>query len=660
MDSVSNEIAALRKQIEEHNYRYYVLDKPTIPDYEYDKLMRRLRELEAENPEYDAPDSPTHRVGGKALDAFEKVTHPVPLQSLNDVFDFDEVAAFDRRMRQLFGDRTQYVVEPKIDGLSVSLEYENGVFVRGATRGDGIVGENVTENLRTIRSLPMRIDTDLPRLIVRGEVYMSKAVFEELNAEREVLDLPLFANPRNAAAGSLRQLDPKIAAERKLDIIVFNIQAAEGKTFALHSDTLDFLGSLRFRQNTYKVCGTADEVIEEIRRIGEERESFPFDIDGAVVKLNSIIDREIAGSTAKAPRWAVAYKYPPEKKPSVVKNITISVGRTGVLTPKAEIEPVRLAGTTVTNVTLHNSDYITQKDIRIGDTVIVQKAGEIIPEVVEVDKSKRPEWAVPFVFPEKCPVCGADAVRENEEAAYRCTGAECPAQLIRNIAHFVSRDAMNIEGLGPKVIEQLVGENMLRSSADLYYLDAEKLMSLERFGKKSASNLLWQIESSKGNDLSRLLYAFGIRHIGQKASKLIAKEFKSLDAIMEKSVEEIAQIPDIGIIMAESLVMWLKNPQSIHLISRLKEAGVNTEYLQTVKSNRFEGLIFVLTGTLGRHTRAEAAALIEENGGKVSSSVSKKTSYVVAGEDAGSKLDKANALGIPVLTESEFEEMLNA
>jgi len=660
MDSVSKEIAALRKEIEEHNYNYHVLDKPTIQDYEYDNLMRRLRELEAEYPEYDAPDSPSHRVGGQALEAFEKVTHPVPLQSLNDVFDFDEVASFDKRMRSLFGERAEYVVEPKIDGLSVSLEYENGLFVRGATRGDGIVGENVTENLKTIRSLPMRIDTDLPRLIVRGEVYMSKAVFEELNAEREILELPLFANPRNAAAGSLRQLDPKIAAERRLDIIVFNIQAAEGKTFALHSETLDFLGSLRFRQNTYKVCKNADEIIAEITRIGEGREAFPFDIDGAVVKLNSITDRETAGSTAKAPRWAVAYKYPPEKKPSRINNITISVGRTGVLTPKAEIEPVRLAGTTVTNVTLHNSDYIAQKDIRIGDTVLVQKAGDIIPEVVEVDKSKRPEWAIPYEFPRKCPVCGADAIREGDEAAYRCTGAECPAQLIRNIAHFVSRDAMNIEGLGPRVIEQLVSEKILRSSADLYYLDSERLMKLERFGKKSVSNLLTQIERSKGNDLSRLLFAFGIRHIGQKAAKLIAKEFKSLDVIMEKDAAEISQIPDVGMIMAESLVLWLKNPQSIHLISRLREAGVNMEYLQTAKSSRFDGMTFVLTGALSRYTRSQAAALIEENGGKVSSSVSKKTTYVVAGDDAGSKLDKANTLGVPVLTEAEFESLLNA
>jgi DNA ligase (NAD+) len=660
MDAVAKEIAELRRVIEEHDHRYYVLDDPSIPDHEYDGLMRRLRELEAQYPELDSPESPSHRVGGKPLEAFEKVTHPVPLQSLNDVFDFSELEAFDRRMRGLFGDRVEYVVEPKVDGLSVSLEYEYGRFVRGATRGDGITGENVTENLRTIRSLPLRIDTDLPRLIVRGEVYMSKAVFEELNAERELLELPLFANPRNAAAGSIRQLDPKTAAERRLDIIVFNIQAVEGKTFALHSETLDFLASLRFRQNSYRICRNVEELIEEITRIGEERDSYPFEMDGAVVKLNSIADREIAGSTARAPRWAVAYKYPPEKKPSVVRNITISVGRTGVLTPKAEIEPVRLAGTTVTNVTLHNSDYIADKDIRIGDTVLVQKAGDIIPEVVEVIKDKRPSWAVPFVFPEKCPVCGADAVREKDEAAYRCTGAECPAQLIRNIVHFVSRDAMNIEGLGQKVVEQLVNDGILRSAADLYFLDYEELEKRERFGKKSVQNLREQIERSKENDLSRLLFSFGIRHIGQKAAKLIAREFRTLDNIMGAGAEEISQIPEIGMTMAESLTRWLKNPQSIRMISRLKDAGVNTEYLQETKSDRFAGMTFVLTGTLSRYTRAEVTKIIEENGGKVSGSVSGKTTYVLAGEDAGSKLDKAEKLGIPVLTEEEFGEMLDS
>jgi len=658
MDAIAAEVAALRKEIEEHNYRYYVLDDPVISDYEYDKLMRRLIELEKAYPELDSGDSPSHRVGGRPLDMFEKVTHAVAMQSLNDAFDYEEIYAFDRRIRAVLGDRAEYVVEPKVDGLSVSLEYENGVFVRGATRGDGEVGENVTQNLRTVRSLPLRIDCEYPRIIVRGEVYMSKKVFEELNAERELKGLPLFANPRNAAAGSLRQLDSRITAERKLDLVVFNIQLAEGADFENHSEALEYLRTLRFRSNSYKVCRSADEVIAEIESIGRKRGQFPFEIDGAVVKLNSLADRELIGSTAKAPRWAVAFKYPPEKKPSVIKNITVQVGRTGVLTPKAEIEPVYIGGSTVTYVTLHNSDYIAQKDIRIGDTVIVQKAGDIIPEVVEVDKSKRPEWARPFEFPLTCPACGSDVVREEGEVAYRCTGAECPAQLIRNIIHFVSRDAMNIEGLGTKVVEQLVQEGLLGSAADLYYLDRESLMNLPRFGQKSADNLLQQIERSKSNDLSRLLYAFGIRHIGQKAAKSLAKEFRTLSALQQADISDILRVPDIGIIMAESLKNWFSNSQSLHLISRLKDAGVNMSYQHETESNRFEGMTFVLTGTLSRYTRNEATAIIEANGGKVSSSVSKKTTYVVAGEEAGSKLDKANALGIPVLTEAEFEKLL--
>lgn len=660
MDAIAAEIKALRKKIEEHNYHYHVQDKPVITDYEYDMLMKRLIELEEAYPELDSIDSPTHRVGGQPLDVFEKVTHAVALQSLNDAFDYDEVRAFDKRIRAVLGDRMEYVVEPKVDGLSVSLEYENGVFVRGATRGDGEVGENVTENLRTVKSLPLRIDCEYPRIIIRGEVYMSKKVFEELNAERELEGLPLFANPRNAAAGSLRQLDSKITAERKLDLVVFNIQLAQGAEFESHSETLEFLRTLRFRSNSYKVCRDVEEIISEIERIGQFRGDYPFEIDGSVVKLNSLSDRDLIGSTAKAPRWAVAFKYPPEKKPSVLKNIVVQVGRTGVLTPKAEIEPVHLDGSTVTNVTLHNSDYIALKDIRIGDTVIVQKAGDIIPEVVEVDKSKRPDWAKPYEFPVRCPACGSDVVREQGEVAYRCTGAECPAQLVRNIMHFVSRDAMNIEGLGPKVIEQLVQEGLLSSSADLYYLEEEALLGLPRFGKKSVENLMHQVERSKANDLSRLLYAFGIRHIGQKAAKSLAKEFKTLSALQQADVATISQVPDIGIIMAESIVRWFSSEQSLHLISRLKEAGVNMSYQQTSESNKFEGMTFVLTGTLSRYTRSEAAAMIESNGGKVSSAVSKKTTYVVAGEEAGSKLDKANALGIPVLTESEFEQLLQS
>lgn len=660
MDVVSAEIAALRKEIEEHNYRYYVEDAPIITDFEYDKLMRRLRELEEKYPQFYSPDSPSLRVGGQPLDVFEKVEHAVPLQSLNDVFDYDEIYAYDRRVRSALGNNVEYVVEPKVDGLSVSLEYENGVFVRGATRGDGIIGENVTENLRTVKSLPLRIDSMLPRLVIRGEIYMSKAVFEELNAERELLELPLFANPRNAAAGSMRQLDPKIAHSRRLSLVVFNIQLSEGADFKNHSETLDFLKAMRFRRIPYKICKTAEDVIAEIKRIGDSRDEYPYEIDGAVVKVNSLSDREQMGSTAKAPRWAVAYKYPPDQRPSVVKNIVVSVGRTGVLTPKAEIEAVRLAGTTVTNVTLHNSDFISEKDIRIGDTVIVQKAGDIIPEVIEVDHSKRPDWAVPYEFPTKCPACGSDAVREEGEVAYRCTGAECPAQLIRNIIHFASRDAMNIEGLGPKVVEQLVQEGMLSSSADLYYLDREALINLKRFGEKSADNLLNSIENSKKNDLSRLIYAFGIRHIGQQAAKSLAKEFKTLSALRESDISEIALVPDIGPVMANSLTQWFSSEQSVHLISRLEQAGVNMTYLQSDQGSKFEGMTLVLTGSLTKFTRSQAKEAIEANGGKVSSSVSRKTNFVIAGENAGSKLDKAHELGIKVMTESEFVEMLEA
>ncbi|MGI6039456.1 MAG: NAD-dependent DNA ligase LigA [Clostridiales bacterium] len=660
MDVISAEIAALRKAIEDHNYHYYVEDAPVISDFEYDKLMRRLRELEEKYPELDSPDSPTHRVGGEPLEMFEKVEHAVPLQSLNDVFDYDEVIGFDRRVRSVLGDSVEYVVEPKVDGLSVSLEYENGIFVRGATRGDGSIGENVTGNLRTVRSLPLSVNSEYQRLIVRGEIYISKAVFEELNEERELLDQPLFANPRNAAAGSLRQLDPQIAHSRRLDLVVFNIQLAEGSEFENHSDTLDYLKSLRFRLIPFRICRTAEEVIDEIKRIGASREEFPFEIDGAVVKVNTLSAREAMGSTSKAPRWAVAYKYPPDQKPSIVKNIVVSVGRTGVLTPKAEIEAVRLAGTTVTNVTLHNSDFISQKDIRIGDTVIVQKAGDIIPEVIEVDISKRPDWSIPYEFPTSCPACGSDAVREEGEVAYRCTGAECPAQLIRNITHFASRDAMNIEGLGPKVVEQLVQEGMLRSSADLYFLNRDELISLKRFGEKSADNLLNSIENSKRNDLSRLVYAFGIRHIGQQAARALAESFKTLSALREADESEISLVPDIGPVMAHSLVQWFSSNQSAHLISRLEEAGVNMDYISSSVGRKFEGMTFVLTGALSGFTRSQAKKAIEDNGGKVSSSVSRNTDYVIEGENAGSKLDKAHELGITILSESEFVELLQS
>ena len=653
----ATEIQQLRDQLNQYAYQYYVLDQPTISDFEYDRLLRRLEELEAAHPELITPDSPTQRVGGEAVSAFQPVRHPVPLESLQDVFSQEELEAFDQRIRE-GAEQVEYLVEPKVDGLSVALEYENGVFVRGATRGDGQVGEDVTENLRTIRSIPLKLENAPSRLIVRGEVFMGREVFQRLNQRREVSGERLFANPRNAAAGSLRQLDPKIAAERQLDIQIFNIQLADGVSFATDSEALDYLEALRFKVIPRTVCGTAEVCMECIRRMGDQREQFSYDIDGAVVKLNSLTERVSFGSTAKFPRWAVAYKYPPEQKPSKVVDIVIQVGRTGVLTPKAVVEPVRLAGTTVTNATLHNQDFITEKDIRIGDTVMVQKAGEIIPEIVEVLKERRPQGTVPYTMPAVCPVCGAPVARDEDGAAIRCTGAECPAQLLRNLTNYASRDAMDIEGLGPAVVESLVEAGMLRTPGDLYELKAEQVAELDRMGKKSAQNLIAAIAKSKGNDLSRLLYAFGIRQVGQKAAKVLARQFGSLDALMSATEEELTAVPDIGGITARYLVEWFSEEQSRHLIGRLRQADVNFNSLEEAAGDRFAGLTFVLTGTLERFTREEAGALIEAQGGKVSSSVSKKTSYVVAGEAAGSKLTKAESLGIPVLTEAEFLALL--
>ena len=652
------EMKQLRDFLNQQSYLYYVLDAPVIPDYEYDRLNRRLEELEAEHPEEITPDSPTQRVGDKILEGFETYEHPVPLESLQDVFNAEEVSEFLDRMREALGDGAAYSVEPKVDGLSVALEYRDGVFVRGATRGDGRVGEDVTENLKTIRAIPMQLPEKLPRLIVRGEVYMSRAVFAEINARRELEGKPLMANPRNAAAGSLRQLDPKICAERKLDIQVFNLQLAEGKTFQNHSETLDYMASQHFKVIPHKTLSDPAEIQAEIDRINEERMDYPFDIDGAVIKSDHLADRERLGSTAKFPKWAVAFKYPPEKKFSVVQDIVVQVGRTGVLTPKAVLSPVRLAGTTVTNATLHNQDFITEKDIRIGDTVLVQKAGEIIPEIVEVLKEKRPEGAQPYHLPEQCPVCGAPVARDEDGAHIRCTGAECPAQLLRHLVHFASRDAMDIEGLGPAVVENLVGAGLVKGPGDLYHLNAEEVAQLERMGKKSAENLVAAIERSKGNDLSRLLFAFGIRQVGQKAGKVLAARFGTLDALIAASEEELTAVPDIGGITARSLLQWFQSPQSIHLIDTLREAGVNLESHEEPVGDQLAGKIFVLTGTLERFTRDEAGAMIEAQGGKVSGSVSKKTSYVVAGEAAGSKLRKAQELGIPVLTEEEFLTML--
>ncbi len=658
MKEAKAQIDALKEELNRWNYQYYVLDAPVASDYEYDRKLRELEQLEAEHPELVTPDSPTQRVGGEAISAFAEVTHEVPLLSLQDVFDGGELTAFDQRVRQS-AETVRYVAEPKVDGLSVALEYVDGVFVRGATRGDGMVGEDVTENLRTVRSIPMKLTGAPHRLIVRGECYISRERFARLNDQRELEGEPLFANPRNAAAGSLRQLDPKIAAKRMLDCIIFNIQLSDGPAFETDSQSLDYLETLQFRVIPHPVFDTVGEVSRWIAALGEERERYPFDIDGAVVKLDSLPERELLGSTAKFPRWAVAWKYPPEQKPTKVLDIVVQVGRTGVLTPKAVVEPVRLAGTTVTNATLHNQDFITEKDIRIGDTVIVQKAGEIIPQVVSVDLSKRQEESRPYFLPAVCPVCGAPVERDPDGAAVRCTGAECPAQLMRNLTHFASRDAMDIEGLGPAVVEALVNAGLVKTPADLYRLDKTEVAGLDRMGEKSAENLLNALEKSKQNDLSKLLCAFGIRQVGSKAAQVLARQFGSLDRLMEATEEELTAVDDIGAVTAQSIVRWFESPQSQHLIRALREAGVNFQSTEEKPGEKLKGLTFVLTGTLAQMKRSEAKKLIEQNGGKVSGSVSKKTSYVVAGEAAGSKLTKAQSLGVPILSEAELLEMLN-
>ena len=652
------EIERLREELNQAGYEYYVLDNPTMSDYDYDHALRRLEELEAAHPEAVTPDSPTQRVGGQALESFTQVTHRVPLESLQDVFDFEELRAFDQRVRGV-EPNVCYSVEPKVDGLSVALEYQDGLFVRGATRGDGLVGEDVTENLKTVKSIPLRIPDVTGTLIVRGEVYMPKKVFHALNEEREKRGEALFANPRNAAAGSLRQLDPKVAASRRLDIAVFNIQWAENEKFHSHTEGLNYLAGKGFKVIPHAICSDIGKAVEEVTAIGEGRENYPFDIDGAVIKVDDLLQRQALGSTAKFPRWAAAYKYPPEVKPSKVLDIVIQVGRTGVLTPKAVLEPVRLAGTTVTNATLHNQDFIAEKDIRIGDTVLVRKAGEIIPEVLSVEMDKRPDDTVPYRFPEVCPECGAPVERDEDGAHIRCTGAECPAQLLRTLAHFASRDAMDIEGLGIAVVENLVGAGLVKTPGDLYFLKEEAVSALERMGKKSAQNLLAAIEKSKQQDLSRLIYAFGIRQVGQKTGKVLAGRFSSLDALQAATVEQLTAVEDIGEITARSIVDWFRSPQSLHLIARLKEAGVNMMAEERGEDQRFAGKTFVLTGTLERFTRDEATKMIEDRGGKAAGSVSKKTTYVVAGEAAGSKLRKAQELGIPVLTEEEFLQLMD-
>ena len=655
---IQHEIDKLRREIEYHSKLYYVMDAPVISDYEFDMLMQRLKALEAEHPELITPDSPTQRVGGQALSQFEQVRHQVPLESLTDVFSYDELFAFGDRMDDLLTEPHDYVVEPKIDGLSMSLEYENGVFVRGATRGDGAVGENVTENLRTVRSLPLRIENAPERLIVRGEVYMSKAVFAELNAEREIRGEALLANPRNAAAGSMRQLDPKVAASRKLDIICFNLQYSSDGGYETHAQTLDAMRGMGFPVVGYQQYDNIRDCVERIEWLGEHRDELPYDMDGAVIKINRLDQRESLGSTAKAPRWAAAFKYPPEKKESRVLDIVVQVGRTGVLTPKVIVEPVRLAGTTVSAATLHNQDNIDRLDLRIGDTVLLQKAGEIIPEVLSVNRDKRPEGTVPFTLPKLCPECGSPVVRDEDGVALRCTSPECPAQRLRNIAHFASREAMDIEGLGISVCESLVNAGLVKTPADLYYLKAEDIAALERLGDKSAQKLIAAIDKSREAGLARLLCAFGIRQVGQKAAKVLASHYSDLDALMAAGAEELTLVPDIGAITAGFITEWFSKPQSLHQIRLLRDAGVDFSSHEEKKDDRFAGMTFVLTGALQQFTRDEASALIESFGGKASSSVSKKTSYVVAGENAGSKLTKAQSLGIPVLSEAEFADML--
>ena len=651
------EIKELREKLNENARLYYTLDASTMSDYEYDRLYRRLQELEAAHPEEITPDSPTQRVGDAVLNDFAEVRHPVPLESLEDVFDGDEVKGFLSKVLETLP-RAEYSVEPKVDGLSVALEYRDGQFYQGATRGDGRVGEDVTGNLRTVRSIPKNLPEKLPRLIVRGEVYMARSVFDRINEGLELEGKPLLANPRNAAAGSLRQKNPKVCAKRQLDIAVFNLQLVEGRSFATHSETLDYLREQGFPVIPHTVLRDPEEILEQIRKLGDNRMDFPYDIDGAVVKLNDLSDRSILGSTAKCPKWAVAYKYPPEQKESRVADIVVQVGRTGVLTPKAVLEPVRLAGTTVTNATLHNQDYITEKDIRIGDTVVVQKAGEIIPEIVSVVKEKRPEGTKPYHLPDKCPVCGAAVLRDPDGAAVRCTGAECPAQLLRNMIHFASRDAMDIDGVGPAVLQQLIESGLVSNPADLYDLRAEQLEGLDRMGKKSAQNAVDAIARSKENDLWRLIFALGIRQVGAKAAKILATHFGSMDGLRRATAEELTEIDDVGAVTADYITHWMQSDQAADLLARLQKAGVNMECHQELVDRRFAGMTFVLTGALTRFTREEAGEMIELRGGKVSSSVSKKTTYVVAGENAGSKLKKAGELGVSVLSEEEFLALL--
>ena len=657
MDISSISIDELRDIINYHANLYYTLDESEITDFEYDSLMSELKRREAEDPSLITPDSPTQRVGGKILSGFSEVVHEVRMESLNDVFSEEEVLDFGRKCLDALGD-VEYAVELKIDGLSVSLEYRDGVFFRGSTRGDGSVGEDVTENLKTIRSIPLVLNEKLPYLEVRGEVYMPQKSFERLNRIQEEREQKLFKNPRNAAAGSLRQLDSSVVAERRLDIFVFNIQRIEGKTLTTHKESIDYLARLGFKTiPVKKVFKTIEEAFCEVQRIGDTRGELDFDIDGAVIKVNDLASRAALGSTAKFPRWAAAYKFPPEKKETKLSAITLQVGRTGVLTPNAEFAPIRLAGTTVSRATLHNLDFIREKDIMLGDTIIVQKAGDIIPEVVSVVKEKRTGEERPFEMPSVCPACGAPVFREEGGAAYRCSGGECPAQLARNVIHFASKGAMDIEGLGPSLVHALLERSLISSAADLYFLKREDIIPIDKMGEKSADNLLSAIEKSKSAPLGALIYALGIRNIGQKAGKELAMHFDDLDALIEANEEDIASIPDLGPISAACVKNFFSISQNIDIVEKLREAGVNFEGEKKAADGAFTGKTFVLTGTLPNLTRSEAEKIIEDLGGKASSSVSKKTDFVLAGESAGSKLTKAQALGITIITEGEFLEM---
>lgn len=664
-EQAEKRIKELRERTEYLAEKYYDEDKPEVSDFEYDMLMVELRNLEKEYPEFITKDSLTQKVGGHVKEGFTKVTHEVPLQSLQDVFSFEELYEFDERIKQKAQeneiDEVNYVVETKIDGLSAALEYKNGKFVRGATRGNGLVGEDVTENLKTVKTIPMEIEDKID-ITVRGEVFISKKDFEVMNQEREENEEELFANARNAAAGSLRQLDSKITAKRPLDIYIFNVQKIEGKEFNSHFEELEYLEKIGFNVNPIKIsCKNIEEVKSAIEKIGDMREELTFGIDGAVIKVDDLKFREILGTTAKTPRWAIAYKYPPEQKETILKDIICQVGRTGVITPMAILEPVKLAGSTISKTTLHNEDFIKEKGLKIGDTVVIQKAGDVIPEIVKVIKEKRTGEEKEFQMPKACPVCGAEAVREEGEAAVRCTGIECPAKLFRNLVHFVSREAMNIDGLGENIIQQLLDKELIHNIADLYQLKFEDIASLKKNGKKFAQNLIDSINVSKQNDLYRLVTALGIRHVGGKAAKTLARKYKTIDNLSNATFEELSEIKDIGEVMANSIREFFLQEQTIDLIQKLKEAGVNTKTIEEQGiDNRFEGKTFVLTGSLEKYSRKEAEDIIEKFGGKTSSSVSKKTDYVLAGEEAGSKLAKAQNLGVTIISEEDFKKMVNS